>query len=87
MDFENVIRSLAGVRQFRQYGTVHGNLKTMQPFRLGDTLLRHNAAEVDRSAGGIRHGAVFGEYFTIRRSANDLGNVHTSSKGNLLSYS
>ena len=59
---------------------MHVNLETMQIFRRGETPARHSAANFGGSARGFPHSAVFGEYFTTRRSANDLGNFHTNSK-------
>ena len=59
---------------------MHGNLETMQTFRRGETPFRHSATNFGGSARGFRHSAVFGECFAFRRSAGDLGNVHTKSK-------
>lgn len=58
---------------------MHSSLETVQAFRRGETPVRHSAANFGGSARGFRHSAVFGECFTIRRSANKLDNVHTNS--------
>ena len=59
---------------------MHGNLVTMQTFLQEEIPLGHSAADFGKSAREIRHSATFGEYFIIRRSVSDLGNVRTSSK-------
>ena len=59
---------------------MHGYLETMQTFRGGETPFRHSATNFDGSARVFRHSAVFGECFAFRRSADDLGNVHTKPK-------
>ena len=52
--------------QFRQYGTVPGNLETMQVFQRGENPLRHSAACFGGSAKRFHHSAVFWGYLTLR---------------------
>ena len=58
---------------------MHRNVETMQTFRREAAPVRHSAGNFGGSARGFRHSAVFGKCFTIRRSADILGNVHTNS--------
>ena len=75
--------------QFRQNGTVNDNPETMQTIRQAETPLRQSTAKIGGSVsvrgcrhhtGACRRRAAFGEYFTIRRSVNDLDSIYTNSR-------